>query len=96
LVLLLLALPALGQTAPPGGEKSGLGSIHGTLTTTQADGSGGLAGISVQLAAKGSEGNPLSVETDDSGHFEFKDIQPVRIQFPFIRRDLRHLPKRWK
>src|SRR6202040_106750 len=53
-----------------------VGSIHGTLTTTQADGSGGLAGISVQLTAKPPDGGPVRAETDDAGHYEFKDLKP--------------------
>src|SRR5882724_9944063 len=57
-VFILAAIPALAQTTPTtdqkqGDQKQGVGSIRGTLTTTQADGgSGGLAGISVQLAAQ--------------------------------------------
>jgi hypothetical protein len=57
-VFMLATIPAPAQTTPTsdqkqGDQKPGAGSIHGALTTTQADdgsGSGGLAGISVQLA----------------------------------------------
>jgi len=75
-VLLFATMSVFGQTAPTRDEQVRVGSIHGTLTTTQADGSGGLAGISVQLAAKPPDGSPLSTETDDAGHYEFKDLKP--------------------
>ncbi len=75
-VLLLATMPVAAQTAASTAQKAQAGSIHGTLTTTQADSSGGLAGITVQLAAKPPEGSPLSTETDDAGHYEFKDLQP--------------------
>ena len=78
-ILLVLALSragfALGQTGPAGGGQTQLGSVHGTLRTTQGD-SGGLAGITVQLAAKPDDGNPLTTQTEDAGHYEFKDVKP--------------------
>ena len=65
-----------GQTAPPSVPTgAGTGSVHGTLTTSQAD-SGGLAGIAVQLTATPDDGNPLTAQTDDAGHYEFKDVKP--------------------
>jgi len=69
---------ALGQAAAAAGEqaRSGVGSVHGTLTTTQADGSGGLAGISVQLTASAGDESPLTAQTDDAGHYEFKEVKP--------------------
>jgi len=75
-VLLLATMPVFAQTAPTSDEKVRVGSIHGTLTTTQADGSGGLAGISVQLTAKPPDGGPTGADTDDAGHYEFKDLKP--------------------
>jgi hypothetical protein len=75
-VLLFATMPVFGQTAPTRDEKVRVGSIHGTLTTTQADGSGGLAGISIQLAAKPPDGGPMTADTDDAGHYEFKDLKP--------------------
>src|SRR5438477_7553233 len=56
-------------------ENSRLGSIHGTLTTSQGDASDGLAGINVQLAANPPDGAPLSTSTDDAGHYEFKELK---------------------
>jgi len=76
LVLVLATLPAVAQTAPTGEEKSRLGSVHGTLTTSQADASGGLAGITVTLATHPPAGTPLTADTDDAGHYEFKDVKP--------------------
>jgi len=52
-----------------------LGSVHGMLSTTQAD-SGGMAGINVQLLTTPDDGNPLTAQTDDAGHYEFKDVKP--------------------
>ena len=74
--LVLATLPAFAQTAPNTGQKAQVASIHGTLTTTQADASAGLAGITVQLAAKPADGGHLTAETDDAGHYEFKDVTP--------------------
>ena len=76
LVLVLATFPALAQTAPSGDEKSRLGSVHGTLTTTQADASGGLAGITVTLTTQAPAGTPVTADTDDGGHYEFKDVEP--------------------
>jgi Carboxypeptidase regulatory-like domain len=75
-LLVLAAIPVLGQTAPAGNERPPLGSIHGTLTTSQADASGGLAGITVQLASEPPAAVPLTADTDDAGHYEFKDVKP--------------------
>ena len=75
-ILVLVAIPAIGQTAPTSDQKTRLGSVHGTLTTTQADASGGLAGITVQLATQPPAGSPLTADTDDAGRYEFKDVQP--------------------
>jgi len=75
-VFLLLTISTLGQTARIGGTQLPSGSVHGTLTTSQAADSGGLAGISVQLAPKSSAGNPSTAVSDDNGRFEFKDVSP--------------------
>jgi hypothetical protein len=75
-VLLLLTISTLGQTSPAGSEQTRAASIRGTLTTTQADTSGGLAGISVQLTAKAPDNGPFTADTDDAGHYEFKDLLP--------------------
>src|SRR5205085_12036789 len=59
------AVVVFAPTAPAGQESPRLGSIHGTLTTSQGDASDGLAGINVQLAANPPDGTPLSTSTDD-------------------------------
>src|SRR5947208_3277088 len=48
-VFMLATFPAHGQATKSDSEKVPLGSIHGTLTTTQADPSSGLAGIPLRL-----------------------------------------------
>jgi len=73
---LLIAFATRAQTAPAGQEKSPGGTILGTLSTGQADSSGGLAGITVQLKANPPGDVALTADTDDSGHFEFKDLKP--------------------
>jgi hypothetical protein len=75
-VFALVVTPAFGQAAPASSQKPANASIHGTLTTSQADASGGLAGISVQLTSQPPAGNPLTAVTDDAGRYEFKDVRP--------------------
>jgi len=75
-VFLLVTVPALGQTTQTGNEELHLGSIHGTLTTTQEDASSGLAGITVKLDSVPLVGSPLTADTDDGGHYEFKNLKP--------------------
>jgi hypothetical protein len=72
LAITCLAPSGSGQTS----SRALGGSVQGTLTTTQADSSGGLAGISVELTAASGDGNSLAVQTDDAGHYEFKDVKP--------------------
>ncbi len=74
--LVFVAIPAMAQTPSASNQKPGNGSIHGTLTTSQADASGGLAGISVQLITQPPAGNPLVADTDDAGRYEFKEVKP--------------------
>jgi hypothetical protein len=75
-VFIFAAVPALGQATQVGTEKPRLGSIHGTLTTRQEDTSSGLAGISVKLTTDPPDGNPMTADTDDAGHYEFRDLKP--------------------
>jgi hypothetical protein len=69
-------VPALGQANQTNGQKLQSGSIHGTLTTTQDNSSGGLAGITIKLIPDPSDGSTLTADTDDVGHYEFKDLKP--------------------
>src|SRR5438105_5605599 len=76
-LFLLASIPALGQTAPSTDENAQLGSIHGTLSNTQGGASDGLAGISVQLTANPPDGSAgAAADTDDAGHYAFKDLKP--------------------
>ena len=75
-MFMLAAIPALGQATQSGNEKQILGSIHGTLTTTQEDASSGLAGITVKLTPGPPDGTALTADTDDAGHYEFKEVKP--------------------
>ena len=71
-----------GATAPAAGalpaaqEKMSAASIRGTLSTGQGDSSGGLAGIAIQLSANPPDSGSFTAETDDAGHYEFKDLKP--------------------
>ncbi len=75
-VMLAAAVPALGQAGRSNGEKQQTGSIRGTISTKQESASSDLSGISVKLSAVPPDGNPLSADTDDAGHYEFKGINP--------------------
>ncbi len=75
-VFMLATFPAHGQATKSDSEKVPLGSIHGTLTTTQDDPSSGLAGISLRLTTEPPDGSPLIADTDDAGHYEFKNLKP--------------------
>jgi len=75
-VFLLVTVPALGQMTQTGNGELHLGSIHGALTTTQEDASSGLAGITVKLNSVPLDGSPLTADTDDGGHYEFKNLKP--------------------
>jgi hypothetical protein len=75
-VFMLVTIPTLGQATQTNEENLPLGSIHGTLTATQEDASSGLAGITVKLTAEPPDGSPLTADTDDAGHYEFKNLKP--------------------
>jgi hypothetical protein len=75
-VFMLATIPTLGQATQAGNEKQPLGSIHGALTTTQEDASSGLAGITVTLTPGPPDGAALTADTDDAGHYEFKNLNP--------------------
>jgi Carboxypeptidase regulatory-like domain len=75
-VLLAAAIPVLGQGTKASGEKSQMGSIHGTISTKQENVGSDLSGISIKLTAIPPDGNTLSADTDDAGRYEFKNLQP--------------------
>jgi len=69
-------LPTLGQSTRAGAEKTQTGSIHGTISTTQENAGSGLSGLSVKLTTVPPDGNTPSADTDDAGHYEFKNLKP--------------------
>ena len=75
-VFMLATIPALGQATQTGNEKQTLGSIRGTLTTTQEDASSGLEGITVKLTPGPPDGTTLTADSDDAGRYEFKEVKP--------------------
>ena len=75
-VLLLAMLPAILQAAPADNEEPRPGCIQGTLTTTQENTATGLAGLTLRLSQAASSLSPMTADTDDAGHFEFKNLRP--------------------
>ena len=76
--LLLTGTTALAVEALPAAqEKISAASLRGTLSTGQGDSSGGLAGIALQLSANPPGAGSFTTETDDAGHYEFKDLKPA-------------------
>ncbi len=77
-VILLATLPAFGQETQTSGEKVRPGSIKGTVTTTQDGASSGVAGITVKLAAEPPDASPRTADTDETGRYEFTDLNPSK------------------
>jgi hypothetical protein len=75
-LILMATFPAFAQAAQSGTDRLRLGSLHGTLTTVQAEASTGLAGITVKLTPETAGGSPLTANTDDRGHYEFEKLEP--------------------
>jgi hypothetical protein len=75
LVLAIAASPAFGQSAKPSAEKTQSGTIRGTISTKQEEASSDLSGITVNLATVPPDGNALTADTDDAGHYEFKGLK---------------------
>ena len=76
LVIVGAALPAFGQGTHPNSQNPKTGSIHGTISTKQEQASSDLSGIGIKLSAVPPDGNELTADTDDAGHYEFKDLKP--------------------
>ncbi|MGB2591981.1 MAG: carboxypeptidase regulatory-like domain-containing protein [Candidatus Acidiferrum sp.] len=76
LLFLGATIPLFGQSTSSNRQKPQTGSIHGTLSTKQDNASSGLSGISVSLTTVPPDANPLTAETDDAGHYEFKGLKP--------------------
>jgi Carboxypeptidase regulatory-like domain len=77
-VILVATIPALGQVPQSSGDSKQTASIRGTISTTQENALSGLAGINVKLTMAPPDGNTLTADTDEAGHYEFKGIKPGR------------------
>ena len=76
LIVAISVFPVLGQGTRAGAEKTQTGSVHGTISTAQENAGSGLSGLSVKLTTVPPDGNTLSADTDDAGHYEFKNLKP--------------------
>lgn len=72
--LLLVGLPAFGQGNQPAGATEATGTIRGTVTNVQENTSSAVAGVTVNLTPEAAGGNPLTADTDETGHYEFKNL----------------------
>ena len=76
LVVLMAMVPAFGQETRSSSEDARPGSIHGTITTKQDNAPAGLSGVTVRLTSERRDVDPLTVDTDDAGRYEFKSLKP--------------------
>jgi hypothetical protein len=74
-LMLAATVPAFGQGTKPSADKTQTGTIRGTISTKQEDASSDLSGITVNLAAVPPDGNAVTADTDDGGHYEFKGLK---------------------
>ena len=65
----------LGKARSPRAENTQTGTIRGTISTKQEEASSDLSGITVNLATVPPDGNALTADTDDAGHYEFKGLK---------------------
>lgn len=70
-----MATPLLSASGQESSSQTQTGAIRGTISTKQEEVSSDLSGISVLLSSVPPEGTPLSVETDEAGHYEFKGLR---------------------
>jgi hypothetical protein len=75
-LILAAAFPVFAQSASPAPDKSPTGSLHGTISTKQENVGSDLSGISVKLTTVPPAGDSLNTDTDDAGHYEFKNLKP--------------------
>jgi len=76
-IFLLLAVPVFVQaTGNAAQTDKTLATIRGNLSTTQESAGTGLVGITVKLSPEPPNGNTLTADTDDAGHYEFLNVQP--------------------
>jgi hypothetical protein len=74
-LILAAAFPVFAQSASPAPDKSPTGSLHGTISTKQENVGSDLSGISVKLTTVPPAGDSLNTDTDDAGHYEFKNLK---------------------
>jgi len=93
----LAMMPVFGADSPhqrraSAGLHLSTGRLRPRKRTVRVD----WQGFSVQLTAKSPDGGPMSADTDDSGHYEFKDLKPGSYTILHQSgRILRPLQSRW-
>jgi len=93
LVILAAAWPTFGQSAGSSGEKAQTATIRGTISTKQENASSDLSGISIQLITVPADGAPLTADTDDAGHYEFKNLKPGSYTISVSQQGFKHVAK---
>ena len=73
-LVVLWGTPGFGQGKSSDKATIGAGTIEGTLTTNQDNASTGLVGVTVKLLPA-SGGSAATADTDESGHYEFTNLQ---------------------
>jgi len=71
LIFVLLPGRVCAQKAADGANTATAG-VRGTVTASNGS---ALAGATVKLARTGTTGSPATVETDETGHYEFRDLE---------------------
>ena len=75
-VCALVTFSVFAQDAPSKKAGDPSAAIRGTVTTLQDNTPTGVAGISVKLSGEPLRGTPLSVDTDEHGLYEFRNLAP--------------------
>ncbi|HTQ59820.1 MAG TPA: carboxypeptidase regulatory-like domain-containing protein [Candidatus Solibacter sp.] len=92
-MILAAAWPTFGQSAGSSGEKAQTATIRGTISTKQENASSDLSGISIQLITVPADGAPLTADTDDAGHYEFKNLKPGSYTISVSQQGFKHVAK---
>jgi hypothetical protein len=74
--LFLVVTPLLSASGQENVNQAQTGAIRGTISTKQEEVSSDLSGISVLLNSVPPGGTPITAETDEAGHYEFKNLKP--------------------
>src|SRR5262249_60048662 len=72
LLALLAGFPARAQQK----RSDANASVHGTITTKKESASASVSGITVKLTGEAIGGSGITVDTDDAGLYEFKNLKP--------------------